>query len=142
MFLSRCSFDSVTTSMMNKSHIMACFVFCFVIPFLMIFTFYFYIVQAVCKHETELHEQGKKMNVTSLRSNADQDVVSAEIKAAKVAFDQRDPVDHCLNPIRLRLSVGRHVPDDFTHQRTSLRPGQNILRLKSNHLFSFSPEIT
>jgi len=47
---------------------------------------YYFIVQAVFKHEDELRQQAKKMNVTSLRSNADQEAVSAEIRAAKVAI--------------------------------------------------------
>ena len=65
---------------------MCCFVFCFCIPFVIIVGCYISIVQAIFKHEDELREQAKKMNVTSLRSNADQDAVSAEIKAAKVAI--------------------------------------------------------
>ena len=65
---------------------MGTFVGCFVFPFLIIVGCYYFIVQAVFKHEDELREQAKKMNVTSLRSNADQDAVSAEIKAAKVAI--------------------------------------------------------
>lgn len=37
-------------------------------------------------HEKSLREQAKKMNVTSLRSNADQNAQSAEIRIAKVAM--------------------------------------------------------
>jgi r-opsin len=47
---------------------------------------YYFIVQAIFKHEDELRQQAKKMNVTSLRSNADQETVSAEIRAAKIAI--------------------------------------------------------
>ena len=65
---------------------MCCFVFCFCFPFFVIVGSYYFIVEAVFKHEDELREQAKKMNVTSLRSNADQIAVSAEIKAAKVAI--------------------------------------------------------
>jgi r-opsin len=84
--LGTCSFDGVSTDWNNKSHIMGCFVGCFVTPFLVIVGCYYFIVQAVFRHEDELRQQAKKMNVTSLRSNADQDAVSAEIRAAKVAI--------------------------------------------------------
>ena len=45
---------------------------------------YFFIVQAVFKHEDEMRQQAKKMNVGSLRSG-EQNAVSAEIRIAKVA---------------------------------------------------------
>ena len=54
-------------------------------PILIIIGSYFFIVKAIFKHEDELRQQAKKMNVTSLRSNSDQEAVSAEIRAAKVA---------------------------------------------------------
>merc|ERR1719383_1382986 len=44
------------------------------------------IVQAVFKHEDELRQQAKKMNVASLRSHTEQQGQSAEIKIAKVAI--------------------------------------------------------
>ena len=47
---------------------------------------YYHIVQAIVHHEKALREQAKKMNVTSLRSNADQNAQSAEIRIAKVAM--------------------------------------------------------
>ena len=47
---------------------------------------YNFIVQAVFHHEDELRQQAKKMNVTSLRSNSDQQAVSAEIRIAKIAL--------------------------------------------------------
>ncbi len=47
---------------------------------------YYFIVQAVFHHEDELRQQAKKMNVASLRSNADQQAVSAEIRIAKIAI--------------------------------------------------------
>merc|ERR1712116_124068 len=52
----------------------------------MILWAYYGIVQAVFKHEDELRQQAKKMNVASLRSNADQQSASAEIRIAKVAI--------------------------------------------------------
>ena len=47
---------------------------------------YYHIVQAIFAHEKALREQAKKMNVTSLRSNADQNAQSAEMRIAKVAM--------------------------------------------------------
>ena len=46
---------------------------------------YYFIVQAIFRHEDELRQQAKKMNVTSLRTNADQEAISVEIRIAKVA---------------------------------------------------------
>lgn len=60
-------------------------VFGYFLPILAMVKWYFSIVQAVFKHEDELRQQAKKMNVASLRSNADQDGTRAEIKTAKVA---------------------------------------------------------
>lgn len=58
----------------------------YVIPVTIIILCYYNIVQAVFRHEKELREQAKKMNVTSLRSNSEQDQVSAEIRIAKVSI--------------------------------------------------------
>ena len=72
--------------MSNKTHILASTVFLYVLPVFIIVGCYYFIVQAVFHHEDELRQQAKKMNVASLRSNADQQQVSAEIRAAKVAI--------------------------------------------------------
>ena len=76
----------VTTDMNNKSHILASTILMYAIPVLLIIGYYFQIVQAVFHHEDELRQQAKKMNVTSLRSNSDQQAVSAEIRIAKIAI--------------------------------------------------------
>ncbi len=52
----------------------------------MIIFCYYHIVKAIVHHEAALREQAKKMNVTSLRSNADQNAQSAEMRIAKVAM--------------------------------------------------------
>lgn len=65
---------------------MAACCFQFAIPIIIIVGCYFFIVQAVFRHEDELRTQARKMNVVSLRSNVDQQAVSAEIRAAKVAL--------------------------------------------------------
>ena len=84
--LGTCSFDSYTTTMNHKSHILGACFFQFAFPIIIIVGCYAGIVKAVFQHEDELRQQAKKMNVTSLRSNsAEQQQVSAEIRAAKVA---------------------------------------------------------
>ena len=47
---------------------------------------YYHIVQAIFHHEKELREQAKKMNVTSLRSNANANGETAEFRIAKCAL--------------------------------------------------------
>ena len=72
--------------MNNKTHILAACIANYVIPVMIIAGCYYSIVQAVFKHEEELRAQAKKMNVASLRSNNDQQQVSAEIRIAKVSI--------------------------------------------------------
>ena len=81
-----CSFDNFSTDWNHKSYIAASCWFQYGINIIIIFGSYYFIVQAIFKHEDELRQQAKKMNVTSLRSNADQEAVSAEIRAAKIAI--------------------------------------------------------
>ena len=56
------------------------------IPIVIIVICYTGIVKAVFHHEDELRQQAKKMNVASLRNNAEQQQQSAEIRIAKVAI--------------------------------------------------------
>ena len=72
--------------MNNKTHILAAAIANYLLPVLIIMGCYYFIVQAVFHHEEELRQQAKKMNVASLRSNADQQQVSAEIRIAKVSI--------------------------------------------------------
>lgn len=72
--------------MNNKTHIMAATFANYILPIVVIAGCYYFIVQAVFKHEEELRAQAKKMNVASLRSNNDQQQVSAEIRIAKVSI--------------------------------------------------------
>ena len=87
-----CSYDYVSQTTNNKTHILAATVANYVLPVITIAGCYYFIVQAVFKHEEELRSQAKKMNVASLRSNADQQTVSAEIRIAKVYFISIDSV--------------------------------------------------
>jgi len=84
--LGTCSYDYVTQTQNNKMAILSLFIFNFVVPMFIIVGCYYGIVMAVFKHEDELRQQAKKMNVASLRSNSDQNAVSAEIRIAKVAI--------------------------------------------------------
>jgi len=84
--LGTCSYDYVTQTFNNQLAILLLCIFNFVIPLFIILFAYYGIVQAVFKHEDELRQQAKKMNVASLRSNAEQQGQSAEIKIAKVAI--------------------------------------------------------
>ena len=84
--LGTCSFDSYTTTMNHKSHILASCFFQYAFPIIIIVGCYAAIVHAVFHHEDELRQQAKRMNVTSLRSNEEQNQVSAEIRAAKIAI--------------------------------------------------------
>ena len=71
--------------MNHKSFILSVCFFNYMGNIILIIGYYFFIVKAVFRHEEELRQQAKKMNVTSLRSNSDQEAVSAEIRAAKIA---------------------------------------------------------
>ncbi|KAK4035835.1 compound eye opsin BCRH2 [Daphnia magna] len=81
-----CSYDYVSQNMNNKSHILAATFANYILPIIIIAGCYYFIVHAVFKHEEELRAQAKKMNVASLRSNNDQQQVSAEIRIAKVSI--------------------------------------------------------
>jgi r-opsin len=85
-FLFSCSFDNFSTDWNHKSYILASCWFQYGFNIVIIVGSYFFIVKAIFKHEDELRQQAKKMNVTSLRSNSEQEAVSAEIRAAKIAI--------------------------------------------------------
>jgi len=72
--------------MNHKSYILASCFFQYGGPILVIMGCYFFIVKAVFHHEEELRQQAKKMNVTSLRNNSEQDAVTAEMRIAKIAI--------------------------------------------------------
>ena len=82
----RCSYDYVTQTFTNQLSILLLCIFNYLVPLFIILFAYYGIVQAVFKHEDELRQQAKKMNVASLRSNTEQQGQSAEIKIAKVAI--------------------------------------------------------
>nr|BAG80985.1 opsin [Branchinella kugenumaensis] len=85
--LSTCSFDYLNE---NRLHgpIFTGYIFfgAYCVPMFLLFFFYSQIVKAVWAHEAALKAQAKKMNVESLRSNADANAESAEVRIAKVAL--------------------------------------------------------
>lgn len=81
-----CSYDYLTEDWNHKSYILYAFINNYALPMLIVIYFYSQIVKAVISHESALKAQAKKMNVESLRSNADSNAESAEIRIAKVAI--------------------------------------------------------
>lgn len=80
-----CSYDYLKDDWNNKSYCLFGFFFDYLIPMVLVFFFYSSIVKAVWAHEHALREQAKKMNVDSLRSNANTSAETAEVRIAKVA---------------------------------------------------------
>lgn len=87
--MTSCTVDYLTEDLRSSSYVLiyACAVY-FVPLFTLIYN-YTFIVRAVSIHEENLREQAKKMNVSSLRANADQQKQSAECRLAKVKFYKR-----------------------------------------------------
>lgn len=84
--LDSCSFDYLTRDQMTKTFGLCLFFFLYCCPLAVITFCYYFIVKTIFEHENTLREQARRMNVTSLRSNADANATSAEIKIAKVAL--------------------------------------------------------
>lgn len=85
-FLTTCTFDYMTEDASTRFFVGSIFVYSYVIPLAMLIFYYSKIVRSVGDHEKTLRDQAKKMNVTSLRSNRDQNEKSAEVRIAKVAI--------------------------------------------------------
>lgn len=83
-FLTTCTFDYLTDTDDTRNFVATIFTFSYVIPMTLIIYYYSQIVSHVVNHEKSLREQAKKMNVESLRSNANSHAQSAEIRIAKV----------------------------------------------------------
>jgi len=84
--LDSCSFDYLTRDFNLRTFGIAIFVFDFCIPASIIIFAYVLIVKAIVAHESSMRAQAKKMNVSNLRSNADAQAQSAEVRIAKVAL--------------------------------------------------------
>ncbi|XP_011306382.1 opsin, ultraviolet-sensitive [Fopius arisanus] len=85
-FLTTCTFDYLTDTPETRYFVATIFTFSYAIPMLLIIYYYSQIVGHVVNHEKSLREQAKKMNVESLRSNANTHAQSAEIRIAKAAI--------------------------------------------------------
>lgn len=83
-FLTSCTFDYLTDNNETRYFVATIFFFSYVIPMSLIVYYYSQIVSHVVNHEKALRAQAKKMNVESLRSNANSNAESAEIRIAKV----------------------------------------------------------
>ena len=104
--LDSCSYDYFDRSMTNVFYIWCNIVFYYMLPICCICFFYYHIVNAVFQHEKALKEQAKKMNVSTLRSNADQDKQSAEIRIAKVALTNVSIWLICWTPYAIVVAIG------------------------------------
>jgi r-opsin len=83
--MTACGTDYLTKSWDSRSYILIYGIWVYFFPLLMIIYSYYFILQAVSKHEKNMREQAKKMNVASLRSSENAST-SAECKLAKVAL--------------------------------------------------------
>lgn len=84
--LDSCSFDYLTRDWNLRSFGICIFFFDFCIPLFIIVFAYMFIVKAIVAHEKAMRDQAKKMNVSNLRSNAEANAQSAEVRIAKVAM--------------------------------------------------------
>ncbi|XP_076030487.1 compound eye opsin BCRH2-like [Oratosquilla oratoria] len=84
--LDSCSYDYLSRDANRRSYGLCIFAFDYVVPLAIIFFAYIFIVKAIFAHEKAMREQAKKMNVSNLRSNADSNAQSAEVRIAKVAM--------------------------------------------------------
>lgn len=82
----RCSFDPLTQTLNNKTHILASCLAFYVLPLISITGCYFFIVKSVLQHENQMRNQAQKMNVASLRAGNDMQARSTEIRLAKIAL--------------------------------------------------------
>lgn len=84
--LNSCSFDYLTRDEKTITFSLVFFVGAYCIPLTTIVFSYTYIVRTIFEHEKTLREQAAKMNVASLRSNADVNAQSAEFRIARIAL--------------------------------------------------------
>jgi len=83
--MTACGTDYLTKGWQSRSYILIYGIWVYFLPLLLIIYSYHFILKAVSRHEKNMRDQAKKMNVASLRS-ADNASTSAECKLAKVAL--------------------------------------------------------
>ncbi|GFT83742.1 ocellar opsin [Nephila pilipes] len=84
--MTSCTIDYLTKDFNSSSYVIIYGLFVYFVPLITLIYNYTFIVRSVANHEKELREQAKKMNVSSLRANSDQQKQSAECRLAKVAM--------------------------------------------------------
>lgn len=84
--MTSCTIDYLTKSLDHSSYVVVYGVAVYFTPLVTMIYAYYFIVSSVSQHEKQLREQAKKMNVASLRANADQQKTSAEVRLAKIAM--------------------------------------------------------
>jgi len=84
--MTSCTIDYLTKDFPSASYVVIYGIAVYFVPLLTLIYNYTFIVKSVSNHETQLREQAKKMNVSSLRANSDQQKQSAEMRLAKIAL--------------------------------------------------------
>nr|XP_042913270.1 ocellar opsin-like [Parasteatoda tepidariorum] len=84
--MTSCTIDYLTKDWSSSSYVIFYGLAVYFTPLLTLIYNYTFIVRSVSNHEKQLREQAKKMNVSSLRANADQQKQSAECRLAKIAL--------------------------------------------------------
>ncbi|CRK97767.1 CLUMA_CG011147, isoform A [Clunio marinus] len=83
--MTACGTDYLSKGWESRSYVFLYGVWVYFLPLLMIMYAYYYILKAVGKHEKNMREQAKKMNVASLRSEKESSK-NIEYKLAKIAL--------------------------------------------------------
>lgn len=82
--MTSCTVDYLTEDPKSSSYVLIYGLAVYFVPLLTLIYNYTFIVRAVSIHEENLRNQARKMNVSSLRANVDQQKQSAECRLAKV----------------------------------------------------------
>ncbi|KAK8786428.1 hypothetical protein V5799_023795 [Amblyomma americanum] len=84
--MTSCTVDYLTKTLLSASYVVAYAVGVYWTPLFINIYCYSKIVRTVAQHEKQLRVQARKMNVASLRANAEQHKTSAEARLAKIAM--------------------------------------------------------
>ncbi|KFM77102.1 Ocellar opsin, partial [Stegodyphus mimosarum] len=84
--MTSCTIDYLTKDWSSSSYVIFYALAVYFMPLFTLIYNYTFIVRSVAEHEEQLREQAKKMNVSSLRANSDQQKQSAECRLAKIAL--------------------------------------------------------
>ncbi|XP_075535852.1 ocellar opsin-like [Dermacentor variabilis] len=84
--MTSCTIDYLTKTLLSASYVVSYAVGVYWTPLFINIYCYSKIVRTVAQHEKQLRVQARKMNVASLRANAEQNKTSAEARLAKIAM--------------------------------------------------------